>query len=327
MPAAVPLAIVGSSVIGAAASSSASKKTTQAATQTAQTNNALQQGIYNANTANMQPFMAGGNEAFASIQDFLGLKAGASSPSAQPQTSALAAPGGASQYGTGQQGGSVSYGGRAPVGSLEQRVAAMGDGMVYDGTSPGNALSTGQYGRAEMINEGPAPQAATGNALSPVQGGATIPANALSAFDQFKASTGYQTGLNEGYRGLNTKLAGQGRLGSGDAQREAQRYGQNYAQGFSDKWLDRLFQTATMGAGAANALAGVGTNYANSVGANNNNALNATAAGNAANAEAITGLAGNAGSAAAYYYGNRTPAGASSYGNAASGSGRPIFWG
>ena len=309
----VGAAIAGSAVIGAAATSSASRNTTRAAESTAETNNALQREVYNRNTANMQPYMEGGGRSFAAWQDFMGLTPRPQANQPQAQQS----------YPTGQPGGSATYGGTG--GSAYGDVGVMDMAMASDdGNMPmrPNALYSPALGGAQVQPQQPgAPLANTG------QPGA--PANALSGYDQFKASTGYETGLAEGFRGLNSRLASQGRLFSGDAGREAIRYGQNYADTFSTNYLDRLMQGTQIGAGATNALAGVGTNYANATGANNNNALAATAAGNAANAGAITGLAGNVGSAAAYYYGNRPSPTASSYGggNASTGYGRPIFWG
>ncbi len=333
MPAAVPLAIVGSAAVGAAASSSASRNTTRAAERTAATNNDLQREVYNRNTGNMQPYLEGGNRSYAAWQDFMGLtdrpQAQAPQQPGGPQVQPAVSTGGGLVGG----GGGGGYSGRDTALSFGGQDMALASGEGGTPMRPGsnvNALNGYEAPPVMPLQPGAEPQTWPTQPGQPdaTGAGAGVP-NALSGYDRFRASTGYETGLAEGYRGLNTRLAGQGRLQSGDAQREAVRYGQNYADSFATNYLDRLMQGTQVGTGAANALAGVGTNYANATSANNNNALNATANANASNASTIGGLAGAAGSAAAYYYGNRPPPTTSSYGggNASSGYGRPIFWG
>lgn len=313
MPVIPAVAIIGSAAIGAAASSSAAKKTAQAAKDTATANNDLQRDIYNRNTQNMQPYLAGGNRAWDAWQSFMGLTPQAQTvgspqpavtqPQVQPQTG--------------------SYGSYTPtfIGDrLMQREAESGLGV--------NAMSMGGMGDPQVQ-----PQM-TGNAMNPAgtPSPATGTGNALSGYDAFKASTGYQTGLDEGMRSLNTKLASGGRLFAGDAGRAAVRYGQQYADTFAGDYLSRLMQGTQVGTGAANALAGVGTSYANAVGNNNNTALNAQANANQATGNALGGLASAVGQTAGYYYGQRPDTKGSSYSQPASGTnatgyGRPIFWG
>lgn len=325
MPAAVPLAIVGSAAVGAVASSNAAKKTASAARDTASANNATQLQIYNQNRQAQQPFLQGGNTAFQAWQSMMGLtpQQAAAQPGAQPQVLPAQSP-----TGNALGGGSATYnGGKSGMGPMMMRDPGLGNplvvgegGQTYGGVQPGaytggGSLTSGQTGQTQPL---------PGNALSPGGAGGPAAPNALTGYDAFKASMGYQSGLDEGARSVNHLLASRGNLFSGEAGREMQRYGQTYANSFAGDYLSRLMQGTQVGTGAANALAGGGSSYANATNANNNVALNARANANAASGNAIGDLAGAAGSAAAYYYGNREPSNAlaSSY----SGSGRPIFW-
>lgn len=301
MPAAVPLAIVGSSIISGVASSNASKSTAKAAENTAAANNALQLQIYNQNKQAQQPYLQGGNRAWDAWQSFMGLTQPApATPATQPitgQPQVLPA-----------QNASPLLSSKLNGNALAMR---LGEGFERPVTGGGAGLT-------------PTPPGQT--ATTPGTGATPPPAgNALSGYDMFKQSMGYQTGLTEGMRSLNARLATGGRLFSGDAGREAVRYGQEYAHSFAGDYLGQLMNGAQMGAGAANALAGVGSNYANASAANNNAALNARANANAATAGAIGDAAANAGTALGYYYGNRAPAG-NALGSSYSGYGRPIMW-
>ena len=132
--------------------------------------------------------------------------------------------------------------------------------------------------------------------LTPGDGGA--------GYNAFKASTGYQTALDEGYRGLRATSAARGNLLSGAAGREAVRYGQNYATNFANGYTDRLMQGTQIGTGATSALAGVGTNYANAVSQTNTNAANALSSSYAAQGNAMAGTANSLAGAFAYGFGN-----------------------
>lgn len=157
-------------------------------------------------------------------------------------------------YPTGQQDATASYGGRAPQSDIERRVAAMSDtGLIYDGLTP-NALArpattTAQYGQAQPVADTPA-----------------APANALDPTAWLRSTPGYQFNFDEGARALNTKLAGEGRLQSGDASREAVRYGQNYGDRIFGDQFNRLAAIAGAGQTAQSQSASAGTNFANNSG-------------------------------------------------------------
>jgi hypothetical protein len=93
MPIALPLAIAGAAVVGGGASIIASNKAAKATKQAAQTasdttlqaareSNALQERIYNQNTATLSPFVAQGGKATSSINALLGLDGDPSAASA-----------------------------------------------------------------------------------------------------------------------------------------------------------------------------------------------------------------------------------------------------
>jgi hypothetical protein len=116
------------------------------------------------------------------------------------------------------------------------------------------------------------------------------------AFDAYRGSTGYDFRVSEGNRALNTGYAARGLLNSGAAQKAALQYGQGLASQEFGNYLGALGNQQNVGLSAGNALAGVGTNFANSMSANNN-AL-AGAQGNAAlvgaaNNNALLGTAAN----------------------------------
>ena len=105
-------------------------------------------------------------------------------------------------------------------------------------------------------------------------------AAAGNAFNQYLGSTGYQFQEQQGMQGLDNNYALRGALDSGAAVKAAQGYNQNLASNYFSNYLGQLQTQQGVGVSAANALNGVGNNYANAVSNNNNNA--ASAAGSAA---------------------------------------------
>lgn len=307
----VGAAIGGAAIIGGVATSKAASKTAKAATQNATANNATQLQVYNQNRQAQQPFLQGGNTAWQAWQSMMGLSPQSAPAGGQPQ-----------QQGT-NMGQPVLTSGRVGTGAnLAARFAANGMEDRFSAPMP-NALAP----RPGQVTPQPVGQPVAMPAPNqPAQPGAPAGTpNALGGFDAFKASMGYQAGLDEGNRGIGQRLANMGRLQSGDAVREAARFNQTYANSFAGDYLARLMQGTQVGTGAANALAGVGSNYANATSANNNAALNARANANAATGQAWSDGAANVATGAAYLYGNRSTNGnalASSY----SGSAPPTFW-
>lgn len=90
-----------------------------------------------------------------------------------------------------------------------------------------------------------------------------------------RSTPGYEANYTEGMRALNTGLASQGRLFSGDAGRESIRYGQQYADRIFGDQFNRLAAIAGAGQTATSQGSQAGQNYANNAGqAYQQNALN-----------------------------------------------------
>mgnify|MGYP006956296316 CR=1 FL=1 len=306
----VGAAIGGAAVIGGVATTRASDRTARAAETTAANNNALQGQIYQQNRATQTPFLNAGNRSMDAWMSMMGLA---------PQANGV---GTASVSTSGAVPNALSPGGRGYPGLAARDILADQQAERAYGAKPGD----NPFG--PQINPGlPGTQPSPGVSSpgAPAAGGA-----GNAGFEAFKQSLGYQAALDEGNRALNLRLGNRGQLLSGDAAREAVRFNSNFAHGFAGNYLDRLMQGTMLGAGAANALSGVGTSYANAVGANNNNALNVQAGAWQNGAQGLNDMAGNIAGGIAYGYGNnwgRNPAStASSYQPASSGSGRPIFW-
>lgn len=115
------------------------------------------------------------------------------------------------------------------------------------------------------------------------------------AFQNYLNSTGYQFQQNEGQRAITSSAAARGMLGSGATLKALQDRGQQTGASYFQRYLDNLSGISGQGLTAANGVAGVGTQYAGAVGANNQYAADAT--GNAALAagsgytNALNGLA------------------------------------
>lgn len=213
---------------------------------------ALQKEMFDKLWGGTQVQRDAGDAATRMMASLMGLSLPSAQPAAQPQ------PAMTQGYPNGQSGAAVNYGGgRAPVGGIEARVAAMGDGMVYDGLGGGNALA--QYGQPVAVPEAQTMATPATNAL----------AGGVNPTDWLRSTPGYQFNFDEGMRGLNTRLAGQGRLQSGDASREAIRYGQNYGDNAFTTQFNRLAGIAGAGQTAQSQGQAAGQNYAN----NGQNAL------------------------------------------------------
>jgi hypothetical protein len=100
-------------------------------------------------------------------------------------------------------------------------------------------------------------------------------AGARGNFRNFLYNSDYGFQLDEGGNALNSGYAGAGTLRSGAAMKDLERFRQNLQQGYRGEWMNGLANQQGVGLGAASALAGVGQNYVNTVGATNANAADA----------------------------------------------------
>jgi hypothetical protein len=307
---------IGGGLLSASAQKKAASKAADAATQTAEMNNALQSQIYGENKALLSPYVNRGNSAGDAINALLGL--GGPSVQAGPAQ-------GTQQYGpavpAGTTGGTYGGGGlfgNVPVnsgfghvigalGGLQQGAPVFNGGGLF-GSGPGSygaaqnaalaATYQQQQQQAQAAPAGPAPGTGSTAAGSPYD----------AAFKNYLGSTGYQFQIDQGNKGINQGYAAKGALQSGAALKALQTYGQNTATGFFKDYLGLLSNQQAVGLSGAGAVAGVGTGYANSVSANNNMAggvaaQSALTAGQA-NANLYGGIANGIGSVANAAFGS-----------------------
>lgn len=287
----------GASVVGASKNSKAINKATDAQTAGNDRAIAAQEKARTENLALQRPIYDAGLPAMATRNALLGLtmqQPAATPPAATlptPQPNALAqlrgGPGVADYYGAGD--GSIFTDGYGALsGALRNDMYPMtgiNALLAREGQFPGPVSGFG--GGTFNFNTTQA---------TPTQQQAGYPAitqqSARDAFDTFRNSTGYQFRLNEGLGALNSGWAGAGTLQSGAAGKSFIDYGQNYASGEFGNFWNMLGEQQNLTSGAANAMSGVNTTYANNAGnlavANGNAQANAAVA-KANNSNALLG--------------------------------------
>lgn len=237
---------LGLGAVGAIASSSAQKKAANTAAQTAQNttdaNNALARDIYGQNQQALAPFMQRGNVAGSYLNAMLGL----------PSSSAATVPM------TGQQG--------LPSNVPNQMIRSGND---YWQDSPGGMNFSFQ-------TRPPAQYQTTATAQQP---GVSI-GDAQNAFGNYIKNSDYGFQFATGANQVNSGYAGNGTVKSGAAMKALEDYRQNLQSGYRGEYMNALGNQQGVGLSGANALAGVSTNFGNTIAANNNAA--GTAAANAA---------------------------------------------
>jgi hypothetical protein len=156
-----------------------------------------------------------------------------------------------------------------------------------------------QFLGAEPITETQpawAPQTAQ-QQVGPV--GTTPQQAAMSAYEIFKQSTGYQSRLQEGRRGQSAMYSALGTYQSGARDKALARFNQDYASREFGNWLGALGNQQGLGFAGASALAGVSQGSADRLGAISQNSADfatQAAIARAQNQGALyTGIAGAAG--------------------------------
>lgn len=181
--------------------------------------------------------------------------------------------------------------GAAAIGSKAQKKAAQtAADATAQATAENNALQREIYGSNKQTLD---PYIQSGysanNAIAALLGTGGTPADKTAyenAFANYQKSSGYQFRMNEGNKALNASFAARGLADSGAAVKGALSFGQNIASDEFGRYLGALSQQQGVGLSAGGALAGVSTNYANNVAAQNN-----ASAGVAANAALASGQA------------------------------------
>lgn len=110
-------------------------------------------------------------------------------------------------------------------------------------------------------------QGALGGQVSQGTGASTQMANMLGlngvqgqnqGFDNWRNSTGYQFGLNQGTQAITGNNAAAGLLNSGSAAKALQSFGQDYANTQYGNYMNQLSGLAGQGLSAANTIGGAG---------------------------------------------------------------------
>lgn len=130
-------------------------------------------------------------------------------------------------------------------------------------------------------------------------------------FSVLTNSPTYQFAKQQGMAGMDASAASHGNLFSGGYGKQLVGFNQGLASQQFNNYYNQLAGLSGTGLSASNALAGVGTNYANQVGQNDTNAGMATASGylqnGQANANLYNGLGQIAGNFASSYQPGFTP--------------------
>lgn len=142
------------------------------------------------------------------------------------------------------------------------------------------------------------------------------------ALGAFMNTGSYSAGLDQGLKNIQAVNGAKGYSDSGAAQKSLLSYGENYLGTSLNNYISQLSGLSSQGAGAASALTGNGTNYANAVSANNASAANTSANASLASGGAVNSALGSALSAYTLSQGL-----GSSYGTGTTSSGTPPIYG
>jgi hypothetical protein len=284
----VAVAVGGATLVsgymGAKGQKDAAKAQQQGADQAAQ----VQWDMYNQSRADNEPFRQAGLTGLQEYMALLGLPTSSVSNASTPTQ----------WFGSGD---APTVNGQLYASDPAYRAAwdqvagnhykAFGSGFTTG--SDRNAIQ-GDLAMLYAQNRGSQPQSA-GTSLTQAQ-----------AFDRFRNTPGYQFGLTEGQRTLESSAAAQGGLFSGKAAKALTKFGQDYAdqQGYRP-YMNSLASLAGIGQTATSQNNSLGQAAAGNIGQAYMGAANARASGIQGRANAwgdtINGLAGAAG----YAYGNR----------------------
>lgn len=256
---------VASAKIGSSGAKSAAQASENAANTSAQVQREQFQGAQNA----LMPFQQAGLPATQQINALLGLGGGTGSP--------------------GQTDWGAYVNGNADALANWNAIKGNSDGAQFGG-------DINAFGRFHYQNDG------STRDLSSFNSGAVSASSAdaaRAAFEQFRNSTGYDWRVKQGMNALNSGYAGAGTLKSGAAIKGAVDYGQGMASQEFGNYLGALGNQQALGLSAGSALAGVGQNYANSLGniymQNGANQANSALVRSANTGQAVNSLAGIAG--------------------------------
>lgn len=267
----MPAAVIGGAIAGvgsvasAAIGSSAASKAAQASENAANQSAAVQRDIYSQNKNALNPYVQAGIPATNQINALLGL-------------------------------GGTAGGGSDWNAYLQSNPDVA---QAWNGVDHTQFATPQDYAQWHYQHYGQN----EGRALPTVAGtDGTAAANA--AFDQYRNSTGYDFRVNQGLNAVNSGYAGRGAIKSGAAMKAINDYGQGMASQEFGNYLNALGNQQSLGMSAGSALAGVGQNYANSLGniyqQNGSNQANAALIKANAIGTGLNSLANTAGSILGY---------------------------
>ena len=249
--------------LGSALSSGSANKNAKAAaadaTATARENNALTREIYGKNEATLSPFVQTGTAAGALLNDFYGI---------QPQAASTGALSGFSPSGM----SGLNYAGYVNSNpDLMAEFSRVSDQFGGDPAAFGefhyNTYGQGEGRTVPVYGAAPAGAVAT-PAVAP---------SSKSAFANYIANSDYAFQQQEGGNAVNSGYAGAGTVQSGAAMKALEKYRQNLQSGYRQQWAGGVANQQGVGAQAGSALAGVATNYGNTIAASNTAASDARA--------------------------------------------------
>ena len=268
------------SYYGANQSAKAAGKAGNVAAQGAADATALQRDIYQDQRNLNMPFYNGGLQAYDQYRALMGLGGSQATGGTGPQTQGQMT-GPASATPTQWFGGAK---GVTPNTQLyasdpryrnawdaiqQEQISKYGQGFNNNSTQKGwlDRLQ-GAY-NAQQAPQQQAPQTST-----------QAPMSQQDAFAAFRNTPGYQFGLDEGQKQLQSSASASGGLFSGKAGKALVQYGQNYAdqQGYAP-YMNRLAGLFGGAQTAGSQMGNAGQNFANQAGANMQNAANSRASG------------------------------------------------
>lgn len=260
-------ATVAGSALSASKSSSNANKAADTAAQNTAANNALTREIYQENKGVLSPYVNTGTAAGALLNDFYGIPTVSASQTTGAQTNPLTATSGNVDWGAyvmGNPDALANWNAIKNTGAGKRfggDIAAFGQ---YHYTDDGATRDLSQF----TVN--PNAQAEAVQALVPA-------GSSQSAFANYIANSDYGFQQATGNNQVNSGFAGAGTVQSGAAMKALEQYRQNLQSGYRNQWASGVANQQGVGLSAASALAGVSTNYANTIAASNTAASDAQA--------------------------------------------------
>ena len=230
--------LAGGSALSSSKANSAAKQASADATATARENNALTREIYGKNEATLSPFVQTGTAAGALLNDFYGIEPAA---------------------------GKTDW-----AAYVNANPDALANWNAIKGTTDGAQFNgdIAKFGQFHFGADG------SRRDLTGVTG---APNTARSAFANYINNSDYAFQQQEGGNQVNSGYAGAGTVQSGAAMRALEKYRQNLQSGYRQQWAGGVANQQGVGLQAGGALAGVATNYGNTIAASNTAASDARA--------------------------------------------------